>query len=151
MKRTIKMIIIILPIILLLIGVYWDIFVRDYYIFEVNDNNLQEIIEILDKDGFNYKNLQSPSIIRVKINPFMSVNSEEYHLEYYDINGNRIIGGGEIKELSADKYAIIDYLQNNTLDISRLQKNLYKISIELSFVTIVYSLILKIIKQKNKE
>ena len=149
MKKTIKTIIIILPIILILIGVVWDIFIREYFILEVNDNNFQEIIEILNKDGFNSKNLQSPSVIKVKINPFMSDDSDEYNLEYYDINGNRIIGGGEIKELNGNKYAIINYLQNNTLDISKLQCNLFNISVILSFITIIYSFILKI--QENME
>lgn len=151
MKKTIKTIIIILPIILILIGVVWDIFIREYFILEVNDNNFQEIIEILNKDGFNSKNLQSPSVIKVKINPFMSDDSDEYNLEYYDINGNRIIGGGEIKELNGNKYAIINYLQNNTLDISKLQCNLFNISVILSFITIIYSFILKIKEKKEKQ
>lgn len=150
MKKIIKTIIIILPIIWILIGVIWDIFIREYFILEVNDNNFQEIIEILNKDGFNSKNLQSPSVIKEKINPFMSDDSDKYNLEYYDINSNRIIGGGEIKELNGNKYSIINYLQNNTLDISKLQSNLFNISVILSFITIIYSFILKIKKKKEK-
>ena len=149
MKKTIKIIIILLPIILIFIFLYWDIFIREYFILEVNDNNFQEIIEILDKDGFEYKDLQSPSVIKVKINPFMQDDSNEYHLEYYDINGKRIFGGGDIEELNGNKYAIINYLQTNTLDISKLQDNLFNISVILSFITIIYSFILKL-KDKKK-
>ena len=149
MKKAVRIIIIILPIVLIFIATVWDIFIREYFVLEINDNNFQEIIEILNKDGFNFKNLQNPSIIKVKINPFMSDNSDEYHLEYYDINGNRIIGGGEIEELNGNKYAIINYLQNNTLDISKLQSNLIKISVILSFITIIYSFILKIKEKKQ--
>ena len=112
MKNIIKTIIIILPIIMILIFVVWDIFIREYFCLEVNDNNFQEVIEILEKDGFNTKKFQNPSIIKVKINEFMRDDSDEYRLEYYDINGNRI-GGGDIKELDGNKYAIINYLHKN--------------------------------------
>ena len=146
MKKIMIMFFIVLPILLILLSVVWDIFVREYFVLKLNNDNFQEIIEILEKDGFNAKNLQNTSTIKVKINPFMSVNSDEYHLEYYDINGNRIIGGGEIKELNEDEYAIINYLKKNSLDISKLQSNLLKISIIFSIVTIVYSFLLKIKK-----
>ena len=149
MKNIIKTIIIILPIIMILIFVVWDIFIREYFCLEVNDNNFQEVIEILEKDGFNTKKFQNPSIIKVKINEFMRDDSDEYRLEYYDINGNRI-GGGDIKELDGNKYAIINYLQTNTLDIFKLQNNLFKISVILSFITMIYSLIIKIKDKKKK-
>ena len=150
MKNIIKTIIIILPIIMILIFVVWDIFIREYFSLEVNDNNFQEVIEILEKDGFNTKKFQNPSIIKVKINEFMRDDSDEYRLEYYDINGNRI-GGGDIKELDGNKYAIINYLQTNTLDIFKLQNNLFKISVILSFITMIYSLIIKIKDKKKKQ
>lgn len=150
MKNIIKTIIIILPIIMILIFVVWDIFIREYFCLEVNDNNFQEVIEILEKDGFNTKKFQNPSIIKVKINEFMRDDSDEYRLEYYDINGNRI-GGGDIKELDGNKYAIINYLQTNTLDIFKLQNNLFKISVILSFITMIYSLIIKIKDKKKKQ
>ena len=150
MKNIIKTIIIILPIIMILIFVVWDIFIREYFCLEVNDNNFQEVIEILEKDGFNTKKFQNPSIIKVKINEFMRDDSDEYRLEYYDINGNRI-GGGDIKELDGNKYAIINYLQTNTLDIFKLQNNLFKISVILSFITMIYSLIIKIKRKNNSE
>ena len=92
MKKIMRMFFIVLPILLILLSVVWDIFVREYFVLKLNNDNFQEIIEILEKDGFNAKNLQNTSTIKVKINPFMSVNSDEYHLEYIDINGNRIIG-----------------------------------------------------------
>ena len=150
MKNIIKTIIIILPIIMILIFVVWDIFIREYFCLEVNDNNFQEVIEILEKDGFNTKKFQNPSIIKVKINEFMRDDSDEYRLEYYDINGNRI-GGGDIKELDGNKYAIINYLQTNTLDIFKLQNNLFKISVILSFITMIYSFIIKIKDKKKKQ
>ncbi len=150
MKNIIKTIIIILPIIMILIFVVWDIFIREYFSLEVNDNNFQEVIEILEKDGFNTKKFQNSSIIKVKINEFMRDDSDEYRLEYYDINGNRI-GGGDIKELDGNKYAIINYLQTNTLDIFKLQNNLFKISVILSFITMIYSLIIKIKEKKKKQ
>ena len=150
MKNILKTIIIILPIIMILIFVVWDIFIREYFCLEVNDNNFQEVIEILEKDGFNTKKFQNPSIIKVKINEFMRDDSDEYRLEYYDINGNRI-GGGDIKELDGNKYAIINYLQTNTLDIFKLQNNLFKISVILSFITMIYSLIIKIKDKKKKQ
>ena len=135
---------------MILIFVVWDIFIREYFCLEVNDNNFQEVIEILEKDGFNTKKFQNPSIIKVKINEFMRDDSDEYRLEYYDINGNRI-GGGDIKELDGNKYAIINYLQTNTLDIFKLQNNLFKISVILSFITMIYSLIIKIKDKKKKQ
>ena len=66
MKKIMRMFFIVLPILLILLSVVWDIFVREYFVLKLNNDNFQEIIEILEKDGFNAKNLQNTSTIKVQ-------------------------------------------------------------------------------------
>ena len=81
--------------------------------------------------------------MREEIGEHMEKNYEVKD-EECDLN---IVPNKNIKEeLNEDEYAIINYLKKNSLDISKLQSNLLKISIIFSIVTIVYSFLLKIKK-----